>query len=203
MTGPVTVGKLLLAGLLSIGTALRAVPPSIITVGNKLLVSDQAVLIASRNRRKGKYCERNWLSVRKQDRTEDVKSLNVLLLWAPWSCDEGPIRPPNHLVSSGTAGRHGGSQVLTMKRVHVVTISALLVLALVSVSTARQQRGSVSQRSYNDARRILGKGIQALGGIEKFTLVEDISVKYDTNKYFANFAARAQQSFKVFADGKP
>ena len=84
-----------------------------------------------------------------------------------------------------------------MKRVHVVTTGAILVLVLVSVSTAAQQRGSLSQRSYNDARRILDKGIQALGGVEKFTLVEDISIKYDTKAFELGQSANPEAPLEV------
>lgn len=125
------------------------------------------------------------------------KYLNVLFApRAPWSFVEGKRVHRKPLVSSGPASCLE-SQVQIMKRVHVIPTCAILVLALVSVSTAAQQPRSVSQRSYDGARRILDKGIQALGGVEKFRLVEDISIKYDTKAFELGQSANPEAPLEV------
>ena len=84
-----------------------------------------------------------------------------------------------------------------MKRVHVINTCTILVLLLVSVSTAAQQRISVSERSYKGARRVLDKGIQALGGTETFGHVEDISIKYNMKAFEVGQSANPEAPYKV------
>ena len=83
-----------------------------------------------------------------------------------------------------------------MKRVHVTTCT-IVVLLLVSVSTVAQQRRSVSERSYQGARRILDRAIKALGGIEKLRLVEDISIKYEMKAFELGQSANPEAPLDV------
>ncbi|HKR58413.1 MAG TPA: MBL fold metallo-hydrolase [Pyrinomonadaceae bacterium] len=58
-----------------------------------------------------------------------------------------------------------------------LSATAILLLAFTSVPVSGQRAQNISERSYRSARRILDRGLQALGGIEAFRKVDDISLK--------------------------
>ena len=69
-----------------------------------------------------------------------------------------------------------------MKNLHLGA-TAILLLAFTTVPVNGQRTQSMSERSYRSARRILDRGLQALGGIEAFRKVDDISLRSTARWY--------------------
>lgn len=75
-----------------------------------------------------------------------------------------------------------------MKEIKHVTIKLAAIMALVlSFQQAHAQTPRTgSERSYQEARRVLGAGIEALGGLAALRKVEDVSVKFSGITYARN-----------------
>ena len=57
------------------------------------------------------------------------------------------------------------------------------MVLIASAGSTAQPGQSNSEKWYQDARRVLDVGLQALGGIETFRRIDDISLRY-TSKSF-------------------
>jgi glyoxylase-like metal-dependent hydrolase (beta-lactamase superfamily II) len=58
-----------------------------------------------------------------------------------------------------------------------ILIIAALVLSIATTSSILAQQSSASQRSYQQARRVLDDGIEAMGGLEALRAVKDFTLK--------------------------
>jgi hypothetical protein len=62
----------------------------------------------------------------------------------------------------------------------------------------RQDLGqSISEKSYQDARRVLDEGLQALGAIEVFRRIDDISLKHTSKAFQQGQSANPDASYDV------
>lgn len=55
-------------------------------------------------------------------------------------------------------------------------------MLVLGIATNAQRPRSVSEKSYESARRTLDAGVQALGGTEAFLRIDDISLKYTAQR---------------------
>lgn len=70
-------------------------------------------------------------------------------------------------------------------------------MLIACVSSSAQPGQSFSEKSYQESRRVLDASLQALGGIETFRRVDDISLKYTSKAFQQGHSANPDASYDV------
>src|ERR1044072_1725601 len=83
----------------------------------------------------------------------------------------------------------------TMKKIWLTSTRILLAVLIACVLSSAQSGQSFSEKSYQESRRVLDSGLQALGGVETFRRIDDISLKYTSKAFQQGQSANPDASY--------